>query len=251
MSNDFKLSGEVVKAFISIGPVARAMVLQGMKEYTKNTFGEEALELFGEYEIGSGSGSTGGSKTSVKKGKSSNGWDKTHCNTNITVEGDIASCSTPGYSGLASVMSELTFKIGEESALIEFEMQYSYTGLSGAGVCLENANVNDWIHLESSTGNGKTADAFGWNPVGSINDGFDGKLYPSPKTKILITKEKQIYYFSNGTIHSTQPCTFPNGSVARFYVTMYFAKNEIKSHSQTIIKNCPTDEEEIKKLLSK
>jgi len=51
------LAGEIVHEFTTVGNVARAMILQGMKEYTKQTFGEEAVEsLFGDEE-GSGSGS--------------------------------------------------------------------------------------------------------------------------------------------------------------------------------------------------
>eukprot|EP01091_Cochliopodium_minus_P009310 TRINITY_DN226_c0_g1_i1.p1 TRINITY_DN226_c0_g1~~TRINITY_DN226_c0_g1_i1.p1 ORF type:complete len:282 (-),score=102.15 TRINITY_DN226_c0_g1_i1:279-1124(-) len=61
MSSDFKLAGQVVREFLSIGNVARAMVLQGMKEYSRQTFGEETLELFGE-DGGSLGGSGGGHK---------------------------------------------------------------------------------------------------------------------------------------------------------------------------------------------
>ena len=48
MKDDYFLAGEVVEGFIELGNVARAMVLQGMKEYSKITFGEEVLALFGE-----------------------------------------------------------------------------------------------------------------------------------------------------------------------------------------------------------
>eukprot|EP01091_Cochliopodium_minus_P017619 TRINITY_DN6953_c0_g1_i2.p1 TRINITY_DN6953_c0_g1~~TRINITY_DN6953_c0_g1_i2.p1 ORF type:complete len:114 (-),score=32.87 TRINITY_DN6953_c0_g1_i2:37-378(-) len=67
MSNDFYLAGEVVKEFISIGNVARAMVLQGMKEYTRQTFGEEALSLFGEDGGFSGSSGVSGGKGGKSK----------------------------------------------------------------------------------------------------------------------------------------------------------------------------------------
>ena len=44
--DDFQFAGEVVSEFINIGKIARAMVLQGMKEYVKSTFGEEAVAKF-------------------------------------------------------------------------------------------------------------------------------------------------------------------------------------------------------------
>eukprot|EP01091_Cochliopodium_minus_P002604 TRINITY_DN1244_c1_g1_i1.p1 TRINITY_DN1244_c1_g1~~TRINITY_DN1244_c1_g1_i1.p1 ORF type:complete len:231 (-),score=82.00 TRINITY_DN1244_c1_g1_i1:36-728(-) len=45
---DVFLAGDVVNGFQELGKVARAMVIQGMKEYTRTTFGDEAVELFGE-----------------------------------------------------------------------------------------------------------------------------------------------------------------------------------------------------------
>jgi hypothetical protein len=68
MSEDYGLAGEVVEGFMTLGNVARAMVLQGMKEYTRQTFGEQAVTLFGDEEsIGGSSG--GGSKRGVIKMK--------------------------------------------------------------------------------------------------------------------------------------------------------------------------------------
>eukprot|EP01091_Cochliopodium_minus_P012281 TRINITY_DN368_c0_g1_i1.p1 TRINITY_DN368_c0_g1~~TRINITY_DN368_c0_g1_i1.p1 ORF type:complete len:233 (+),score=83.62 TRINITY_DN368_c0_g1_i1:30-728(+) len=88
----FTLAGEVVKEFVSIGNVARAMVLQGMKEYTKNTFGEEALELFGEDGGSSiGGGSSRQSKVNLK-------WDTSKKGKDILVDGETISTKSVGGS---------------------------------------------------------------------------------------------------------------------------------------------------------
>jgi len=79
MSDDFERAGEVVEEFITIGNVARAMVLRGMKEYARQVFGDEALELFGDEEFG---GSSGGSS---KPSKSKLQWDSSKKGTDVQI----------------------------------------------------------------------------------------------------------------------------------------------------------------------
>eukprot|EP01091_Cochliopodium_minus_P015233 TRINITY_DN535_c0_g1_i1.p1 TRINITY_DN535_c0_g1~~TRINITY_DN535_c0_g1_i1.p1 ORF type:complete len:228 (-),score=71.31 TRINITY_DN535_c0_g1_i1:50-733(-) len=48
----FLLAGDIVQGFQELGNVSRAMVVRGMKESMKLTFGEDSLSLFGEDEEG-------------------------------------------------------------------------------------------------------------------------------------------------------------------------------------------------------
>ena len=80
MTDQFLLAGEIVEGFISLSNIPRAMILQGMKEYTRITFGEEAVGLFG----GEDQEEKGGS--SKKVGKTKMRMDKHNDKAKVTKE---------------------------------------------------------------------------------------------------------------------------------------------------------------------
>eukprot|EP01091_Cochliopodium_minus_P006644 TRINITY_DN16656_c1_g1_i1.p1 TRINITY_DN16656_c1_g1~~TRINITY_DN16656_c1_g1_i1.p1 ORF type:complete len:290 (-),score=91.77 TRINITY_DN16656_c1_g1_i1:18-818(-) len=125
--SDFHLAGQVVFEFSSLGNVARAMVVQGMKEYAKQTFGEEALALFGEEESSSGSS---GSKPrrGGKSQKISLAWDTEHKGPIFRLSDDKLSFSTgSGYEGWNSILSNTVFSEG----IHYVEVHLDKTGDSG------------------------------------------------------------------------------------------------------------------------
>ena len=93
MSDDFSLAGEIVSEFTQVGPIARAMLLQGMKESTRITFGEEALSLFGEEEESSPKG--GNQKTKKMKLK----WDSNKKGNSVMLQDDDLKIKTESVNG--------------------------------------------------------------------------------------------------------------------------------------------------------
>eukprot|EP01091_Cochliopodium_minus_P002598 TRINITY_DN1244_c0_g1_i1.p1 TRINITY_DN1244_c0_g1~~TRINITY_DN1244_c0_g1_i1.p1 ORF type:complete len:215 (-),score=59.13 TRINITY_DN1244_c0_g1_i1:51-695(-) len=112
---DVFIAGEVVEQFQSIGPVARAMVLQGMKEYTKNTFGEEALELFGESEVSSSSGGKRGKKIQFE-------WETNNSNSPYFKIENKGKKIT--YTGSDTTRTAVTKTILKDDQNYEFEVAY-------------------------------------------------------------------------------------------------------------------------------
>eukprot|EP01091_Cochliopodium_minus_P008201 TRINITY_DN1814_c0_g1_i1.p1 TRINITY_DN1814_c0_g1~~TRINITY_DN1814_c0_g1_i1.p1 ORF type:complete len:268 (-),score=67.91 TRINITY_DN1814_c0_g1_i1:73-876(-) len=114
-NNDYRLAGEIVIGYKSIGEVARAMILEGMKEHTKNTFGEESLILFAgmDEDEDDTSSSTRSSIRGPKLKVETLKWDSSKKGDQISVSPDgksIASGRT--YVSWNCILSENVFSEG-------------------------------------------------------------------------------------------------------------------------------------------
>ena len=132
MEDDYYLAGEIVRDFLTIGNVARAMILEGMKESVKQTFGEEAVELFGEPSFSEETTTT--KKTTSKKIKAEPlKWDSSKKGGQINISPDGKSIATgPNYVSWNCVLSENIFSEGVhyvEVYLDQVENGYLFYGV--------------------------------------------------------------------------------------------------------------------------
>jgi len=249
------MAAEIVRDYQTIGNVARAMILQGMKECVRQTFGEEAVEKFGEDTIGGGSRSSGGSGKKVGGGKLDLEWDTTNKGPVFKLSDDKRSFSTgSNYEGWNCILSSTSFSEGVHYV----EVHLDKTGDSG--FLFYGVGTPDNIPYSQCIGGAQSCMVAGYDArfvqtshQGEVKHDRVDEIQPFTKPQfvgLLIDMEKkELHYVLEGKeplhAYSSIPSKVHIFACAAHNITMTFTKHITgRSNIEKYLKNLESNQKD-------